>query len=52
MRKVKDALLGKCAECEKEIWRNDKGWVMEEYDGFRKRFLSIYDVTTLLISDS
>ena len=39
MRKVKDALLGKCAECSKEIWRNNKGWVMEEYDGFRKRFL-------------
>ncbi len=39
MRKVKDALLGTCAECEKEIWRNDKGWVVEEYDGIYKRYL-------------
>jgi hypothetical protein len=39
MRKVKDALLGKCSECETEIYRNDKGWVVEEYDGIYKRYL-------------
>lgn len=39
MRKIKDALLGTCAECQKEIWRNNKGWVVEEYDAIYKRFL-------------
>jgi len=39
MRKIKDALLGKCSECSREIWRNDKGWVIEEYDGIYKRYL-------------
>jgi hypothetical protein len=39
MRKVKDALLGTCAECQREIWRNNKGWVVEEYDAIYKIYL-------------
>jgi len=37
--KIKPGLLGKCTVCSKEIWRQEGGWVVEEYDAIYKRYL-------------
>ncbi len=37
--KIKPGFLGKCHICSKEIWRQEGGWVAEEYGGIYIRYL-------------
>jgi len=37
--KIKNAHIGNCAFCNKEIWRAEKGWIVQPRDAIYKEFL-------------